>query len=1393
MSKNDSRSSETQSRTGATRRTFLQMTGAGALVPLATTEVNRAAAVEPSATDTPETEGGGPGRIGNLTDYIEDPSVFAQHREPTHTTPTIPYGSAETARRADEPFSAFEERFAESAYFELLNGDWEFAFYERPDERPSTHDETEWEDITVPRPWQIEGYGQYIYTNWQETWVNYDPPLEGDLVPADDGTVDIPDINPTGTYRRTFDVPEDWDGRETFLHFEGVKQAYFVWVDGEYVGFQQGSMTPGEFDITDHVTPGEEHRLTVQVYRFSDGEAMETIDMFRYSGIYRSVYLFSTPKVHVRDFDVESGLDDEYEDGHLRVTAELANYGDARGRYEVRGTLHEPEDDDEGSATVDCGDGRGPKKVELSGATAVDSDGGVVTLETDVDAPKQWSAEHPNLYTLVLELVAENGRTTEVVLDKVGFRTYEVNRGGPGAQVLVNGEPVNLGGTNRHETDPDSGRTLPVETMRADFERMKQFNVNSVRTSHYPNDPTYLRLADEYGIYVMSEVCCETHWWEGILAQTTAFHEQTVERFRRMLLRDRNHASIFAWSTGNEAGTGAEHINMAALAVGSDDPHVPDSTADAARLAPEPAESFDGDGIEALAPDRLLYHQPNHGGWDIEYADMLGPRYIDLDTLLDLAAGNDVSDSPRFGDKTAGDGSPGDGKRPVVMGEYNHAMGTSLGLVHRMWSEYIQPTVRKARDGSGSGNDGVLVGSPTVGVGRTGGSVTFRDGDYIDFPTDASDFASGDFTVALTFEGVEPGTGTDLVSMGDRTVLALGEDGRIKFGGKVATGGGSVAATAADSDEWHTLVLVRDGGRLRLYLDGERVAEFGHALGSFDAKTKSKSVRVGPAPGNGNRKNGFDVTVDSIHAIDRALSGDEVDDVGDIAADEGVLSYTFAGLLRDKSLQGGYIWDWVNQDVTRTTTVDGESVEYAFYDGNPFCINGMVWSDREPQPELWQLKHSQQPVKAAPADLRDGELYVTNHYNFTNTAAVDYRWELVADDKTVQSGELNLDIEPGETRVVRVPFEEPREPTPGTEYWLNVSFRNPEASAYAEADYEVSREQFELPFEAEVKRSPSLDSLPSLDASETDAGVVVTGDGFEYRFDTDVGTITSMRYEGTELLERGPLFNAWRAPIMNEVQAWGSEQATSWQTAGLDSLENVVDSVSVERPDDSLVEIDVKSFAKGKKAKSGGKAAGFETTYRFHVFGNGAVTVSVDATPNTELRDIVTDYLPKVGLQVEAPSSFGRFEWYGRGPQETYPDRKTGVDIGRYSGTVADQYVPYIPPTDNGNKADTRWATLSGDDGAGLLAAATDEPMNVSLNRFSNLAEAEYEYELEDRGSVAFNLDHRVSGVGGTPVEPYDEFQVQPEETSFEYLLRPFTVGEDDPMALARTGFDGDA
>ncbi|WP_042665279.1 glycoside hydrolase family 2 [Haloferax sp. ATB1] len=1590
------------SRLTPTRRQFLQVTGMAAVAVGVSSQSGAAAATNaPSA----------PGRISNLAAYLEDPEKVAENVEPTHVTSAVPYESVRAARTADEPFTEIESRFAESEYVQLLNGEWQFAFHGKPADVPDSYDglaSDEWGSIDVPGVWQTQGYGERIYANNAITWEAYEPNQDGDLVPNEDGTVDVPGVdddglNPVGTYRRSFAVPETWDGRETFLHFEGVKQAFFVWVDGEYVGFRTGSMTPAEFDVSDHVEAGGDHQVTVQVYHWSDSEALETIDMFRYAGIFRSVYLFATPAVHLRDFYARTDLDDDYEDGELRIDAEIANYGDApAGEYVVRAHLYETtrtkpgrgpprgkganaaggnggkEKGNEASRSRgppdDAGPGgrppRGRKVTTLSSTATVDENGAVVSLDADVPNPAKWSAEQPNLYQLVLELVPAGGTPTEAMLEKVGFRTYETTRGQQGAEVLVNGESVDIQGVNRHETDPDFGRTVPIERVREDIETMRQFNINAVRTSHYPNDPSLYRLADEYGLYLQDEVCVESHWWQGLLANTEVYHDQAVAQFRRMVLRDRNHASVFSWSTGNEAGTGAEHIEMASLAADSDE-FIPEDTADVSGV--ETVESFDGD-VEGVAPDRILYHQPNGGGWNVEYSDMLGPRYADIGTLLSVGDGSYI----------------GDGLRPVVMGEYNHAMGNSLGLVHEMWNEYIKPPVREATDRTGSENPGVLVGSPEVVPGpdaapggNTDGAIELGAGDAIEIRRDAELEHGGEFTVGATIS-VDEGTAMDAdvpIAVDEGRYALAVSDGEIQF--SVGGGESTVSAPVPDSglDGWTTVVGVADSTELEIYVDGALAGESSHTASGLRAG--EEPIRIGGEAA---------LAVDGLGIYDRAVNSDETSDADGELRDGATVAYDFADLLRDKSLVGGFIWDWVNQDLN-DTAADGEAFQFYHSDGpdGAFCLNGLVWSDRDPQPELWQLKHCHQPVGVADADVAAGEVYISNRYNFTSLDGVEGRWELTADGEPLRSGDFGVDISPGETRRVSLPVEAPSSPGAGVEYRLTVRFTLAESTTYADAGHEIAFEQLAVPVDAPEPETASLDSMGPLSVDEG-GDITVSGDGFEYVVADDAGTLSSMAYEGTDLLERGPLFNSWRAPVMNEIQQWGSAPARSWYEAGLDELTHSVESVGVERRDESLVEVAVEGFAEGAEParrlatpdrsehdndgvltgeagivtgasgqaveftddgslslgrsesldvtdagltiefwvrpgepQEGGAAQvyvskggrqyllkrrergrdgylefvfnadgwhvadgpvpddwtegwhhvagvwdgsemtlfvdgerlgtgsyegtlqhvdaptqvgssvadgtaldevriydralaedelgslaadtpldgavawlpldefnsvgdangpGFATSYRYRIYGSGDVALDVEARPNEGLRETVDGWLPKAGVQLELPERFDDFEWYGRGELETYPDRKWGVPIGRYEGTVDEQYVPYLPPTDNGNKAQTRWATLS-DGEVSLLGTFGEEDANVSLEQWANLAAAEHQYELEDRGSVGFNLDHRVTGLGGTPTEPLDRYQVPVESTAFSVVLRPFDSDDDDPMALA--------
>lgn len=553
-----------------------------------------------------------PRAIENLDAFIEDPTVYAQNQEPTHTPRTVPYPSVEATREANEFGTALEARWDRSPYFQLLNGTWAFALFERPAAVPRTYSGVNWETIRVPKSWQTAGYDQLVYKNTSPTWNGVDEATNTTPPEVPD------DYNPVGVYRRSFTVSETWRDRRSFLHFEGTKQAYFVWVNGTYVGYDQGSATPAEFDVSDVLKYGDDNRITVQVYRFSDGEALETQDAVRFSGIHRSVYLFSKPAVHVRDFAVRTSLDDTYETGTVTLDAHIANDGDG-GPHTVSGHLFGPD---------------GTQLKTISETTTVTGDSATVTLEMTVEDPALWSAEAPHLYELGIVLSPEGRSPTEAMIESVGFRRYTVS----GGLFRVNGEPVNIRGVNRPEHDPKHGRHVPFEMLRRDVEMMKRHNIDAVRTAHYPNDPSFYVLADEYGLYVQDEVNVETHWNVELVNEQPRYHGQMIERFRRMMQRDRNHPSIFTWSTGNEAGFGPAHEQMAAYA-------------------------------QQLPGSYLLYHQDNEMS-TAPYSPIHGDRYP---TVKELKAFPNTSD------------------KPLIMGEYRHAFGNGLGSFHTFW-ELIQPS-----------------------------------------------------------------------------------------------------------------------------------------------------------------------------------------------------------------------------------------------------------------------------------------------------------------------------------------------------------------------------------------------------------------------------------------------------------------------------------------------------------------------------------------------------------------------------------------------------------------------------------------------------------------------------------------------------------------------------
>jgi beta-galactosidase len=450
----------------------------------------------------------------------DDVSVLHLGTEKPHATMMV-YPTADLAKAGDP---------AKSPWFQSLNGNWKFHGSPRPADRPLEfyrpgYDDSRWRLIPVPSSWQLHGFDIPVYSNIIYPW-----PQDPDKPPQ------VPhEWNPVGSYRTTFVVPPVWRDRPVYLHFDGVDSAFYVWVNGVKLGYNEDSRTPAEFDLTPHLKPGA-NLLAVEVYRFGDGAFLEDQDMWRMSGIYRDVYLWSPSDRHVRDFEIRTELDSAYRDAELVLLATLANRTAKPAKV---------------SLTMALADAAETASVELDPRTET-----TARLSLKVANPRKWSAETPYLYQLLLTLKDASGAVLEVIPAKVGFRKVEIKN----ARLLVNGQAVLIKGVNRHEHSEETAKYVDLASMVRDIRLMKKFNVNAVRTSHYPNSPAWYDLCDQYGLYVLDEANIEVHHYgndeRNRLSNDPAWGPAYLDRVQRMVERDKNHPSVIIWSMGNESGDG---------------------------------------------------------------------------------------------------------------------------------------------------------------------------------------------------------------------------------------------------------------------------------------------------------------------------------------------------------------------------------------------------------------------------------------------------------------------------------------------------------------------------------------------------------------------------------------------------------------------------------------------------------------------------------------------------------------------------------------------------------------------------------------------------------------------------------------------------------------------
>ncbi len=1210
----------------------------------------------------------------------ENEEVLAANREAPHAT-LMPYPSRERAVRCER---------AESAYYQSLNGSWKFHWVSHPDARPRDFYKTDfdvsgWKDIKVPANVELEGYGTPIYVNIRYPFKKDPPRVVGD--PPQNYTA-YRERNPVSSYRRTFTVPTAWSGRQIMICFDGVSSAFYLWVNGRKVGYSQGSRTPAEFNITDYVRRGE-NTLAVEVYRYSDGSYLECQDFWRLSGIFRDVYLWAAPTQHIRDFEVQTPLDAEYRDAKLIVKAAVRNYAAKAATVTVVRSLL----DGDGNTVIPDQSAR----VELAAGGET-----TATIAADVKDPKKWSAETPNLYTLVLTLKNSSGRDQEIVSSRVGFRSSEIRNG----QLLVNGKPIYVKGVNRHDHDPDTGHVISRESMIQDIRIMKQHNINTVRTSHYPNRCLWYELCDEYGLYVFCEANIESHgmgYGKGSLAKAPSWKEAHLDRTRRMVERFKNHPSVIVWSLGNEAGDGVNFQAASAYI------------------------------HERDASRPVHYERCGHAA----HTDIVCPMYARIGSIEGYAKGNPT--------------------RPLILCEYAHAMGNSVGNLQDYWDviekypalqggsiwDWVDQGLRRplpkqyeVRDHSPLKLSGTVIGKVEKGVGVKG-VVVLPDAPALDI-TDA-------ITVDCVFRGRYSGQYAPLISKGDHQYLLRQDGGGVVFvlhfdnWREVR-----VKRTKPWSDGWHRLTGTYDGKEIRVYIDGKLA---GKRPASGKLSRSPFPVNIGRNSEITGRVSPF--TIKSALIYNRALSAEKVRDVG-ARSPEGLVLDIDLGELYEKPqppgrrdyyfAYGGDYGDQPNDD--------------------NFCCNGLVQPDRKPNPHIFEVKKVYQNVKVEPVDLAAGKVRVRNKHCFLNLDAFEARWELTQGGGVTGSGSLGrLDVPALKTRDVTVPLPEIAA-SPGSEYHLRVVFVLPEDAPWAEKGHEVAWDQFALPVRPAREEEIDPDTLPPLNVAASDGAFVIEGAKVSARIGRASGALESFCVNGTAYVSAPVQLNFWRAPTDNERANRMVKRLGTWRHAVKGG-----EAVAVEYSKKARGLVSVTARHRLAPGQS-------EAVVTYDVFGDGRIHVCVelDAKGNKVPR------LPRIGMQMAMPHGFREVEWFGRGPHETYWDRKTGGVIARHKSNVDEMWHPYVEPQETGNRTDVRWARIS--DSAGKCLEITgDAPLGFSAWPFAmaDLEGARHPHDVPVRDFVTVNIDYKQQGVAGDNswgAQVHEKYQLKPGKYRYGFTLR---------------------
>ena len=1197
-----------------------------------------------------------------------------------------------------------------------LNGTWKFLYCDAPADVPQDFFKTgfndrKWSDIEVPSNWEMQGFGQAFFRNTSAAWASQRP-RQGSAAQSQPARTfsatppEVPmDYNPTGAYRTTFSIPSSWKGEQVFLRFEKVASASFVWVNGQQVGYNEGAQEPSEYNITKFVKPGR-NQLSVLVLKYSDGGYMEMQDFWRLAGIFDDVTVYSTHDTRIFDYQVITDFDKSFTDSRVSLAVDVKTYVQAAEGLQLKAEIS-----------------RGGKVVASMSKTGISVPAGerkTVDFTAQVAAPLKWTAETPDLYDLTMTLSDASGKVIDSMKKRMGFKKTEIIDG----VFYLNGQPIKVNAQCSHMQHPELGHAMDEATVRRDFEILKQFNFNAVRTSHYPPVNEYLELADEYGLYIIDETGDEAHATEWI-SNMPEWIPMYQERVRQMVLRDRNHVCVLFWSAGNESGEGPDITEVV-----------------------KEGRKYD--------PTRFWMYGGNAAKHSAE--DIVGPRYP-IPIEHEMRYGMDTSDKrPSFMDEylsVAGNGGGGFDEFWREIDEHPSLMG---GAVWDFVSPGLLEPVRTLTDKSPYGTRANIMGKAQLVKGKTGKAIDLhRMEQWVQvYRADNVEISGNQLTLTLDiyprsynkFGGYMITKGSNQFGLRQR-----GADG-IEFyidNGQKRTLSGSLPQDW--ENKWHNVTAVYDGSQMTIYIDGQSVA-------TQETSGNIRNLPLSLCIGCDEERNGQDTN----ECIADAL----IDNVG-----------VFAGAFTPA--------DGFNAaDAVLWLDFEEEKNEGTFWTyGLGARTYGSIWPDRTPQPEMYQMKKTMQPLHFNMLDSRTGTVEIVNRHSFVNASVYNTTWTITEDDKVVAQGKLDLDIAPGTRKAVNIPYSRPAA-KPGKMYRLNISTSLAKDEIWAQAGHEVCWEQFELA-EWNIPAEPKAKPAGNVALTEQDSIILAKGAGFTYTFNSVTGELMSMEIGGEQMLSEPLKLNLWRAPVANEVDGWnaysarsamgqnrggygavghGSVLASMYYSAGLDKVGYAPVSVKARQVEGSVY-IDVRELAIfGSQAERqldayiiGRASSGIESVYSYRIDADGTITVHHLLNPQGDMPA----WFPRIGVTMSIAGNLDKVEWYGRGPQASYPDRKSGYRMGIWNSTVDDMYEPYLIPQDYGLRSDCKWVRFTGESGLGL-EFQVDQPFAFNAYPYTteNLTRSVYQYQLEKSGDITLNLDYATSGVGCTARGIFDAYRAYP-------------------------------